>query len=111
MRVRLLKLYENRLISRLGVQWKVHKLIAVRAGAYYDPSPVKSDYLDPMLPSSDEIGMTCGFSIYPVKGLSIDAAFEYLMSTERQGSYSPENFSGTYSTSFYIPGIGLTYNF
>jgi long-chain fatty acid transport protein len=105
------KLYEDRLISRLGVQYKINKLITVRAGGYFDPSPVKSDYLDPMLPSSDEIGLTCGLSIYPVKGLSIDAAFEYLYSTERTGSYSPENFAGTYSSTFYIPGIGLTYNF
>jgi long-chain fatty acid transport protein len=105
------KLYEDRLISRIGVQYKINKLITVRAGGYFDPSPVKSDYLDPMLPSSDEIGLTCGLSIYPVKGLSIDAAFEYLYSTERNGSYSPENFSGTYSSTFYIPGIGLTYNF
>jgi long-chain fatty acid transport protein len=105
------KLYEDRLISRIGVQYKINKLITVRAGGYFDPSPVKSDYLDPMLPSSDEIGLTCGLSIYPLKGFSIDAAFEYLMSTERDGSYSPENFSGTYSSAFYIPGIGLTYNF
>jgi long-chain fatty acid transport protein len=105
------KLYEDRLISRIGVQWKINKLIVVRAGGYFDPSPVKSDYLDPMLPSSDEIGLTCGLSIYPVKGLSIDAAFEYLYSIERTGSYTPEGFSGTYSSSFYIPGIGLTYNF
>ena len=105
------KLYQDRLISRVGVQWKISDLITVRAGGYFDPSPVKSDYLDPMLPSSDEIGLTCGLSIYPVKGLSIDAAFEYLMSTEREGSYNPEGFSGTYSSAIYIPGIGLTYNF
>jgi long-chain fatty acid transport protein len=105
------KLYIDRLISRIGVQWKVSKLLVVRAGGYFDPSPVKSDYLDPMLPSSDEIGLTCGISIFPVKGLSIDAAFEYLYSIERTGSYIPEGFSGTYSSVFYIPGIGLTYNF
>jgi long-subunit fatty acid transport protein len=64
-----------------------------------------------MLPSSDEIGLTCGLSVYPIKGLSIDAAFEYLFNTKRSGSYSPANFSGTYASVFYIPGIGLTYNF
>jgi long-chain fatty acid transport protein len=105
------KLFQDRLISRLGVQWKINNLIVIRAGGYFDPSPVKSQYLDPMLPSSDEIGLTCGLSVYPLKGFSIDAAFEYLMSTKRSGSYSPENFAGTYSSAFYIPGIGLTYNF
>jgi long-chain fatty acid transport protein len=105
------KLYQDRLITRLGIQWKLNKLVTVRAGGYYDPSPVPTDYMDPMLPSSNEIGLTCGLSIYPVKGLSIDAAFEYLMGTEREGTYSPENFSGTYSSVFYIPCVGLTYNF
>ena len=105
------KLYENRLISRVGVQWKLSDLITLRAGGYFDPSPVLSDYLDPMLPSQDEIGLTFGLSVYPVKGLSIDAAFEYLLGLEREGSYAPEGFSGTYSTAIYIPGIGLTYNF
>jgi long-chain fatty acid transport protein len=83
----------------------------IRAGAYYDPTPVPTDYLDPMLPSSNEIGLTCGLSVYPVKGLSIDAAFEYLMGTKRTDTYEPANFAGTYLSTFYIPGIGLTYNF
>jgi long-chain fatty acid transport protein len=105
------KLYQNRLILRLGGQYKINKTWVVRAGGYYDPSPVPTDYLDPMLPSSNEIGLTCGISVFPMKGLSIDAAFEYLMGSERTDTYSPANFAGTYNTVFYIPGIGLTYNF
>lgn len=112
------KLYKDRLITRLGVQWKVNGLLTVRAGGYYDPSPVPTDYLDPMLPSSDETALTCGFSLYPFKRFSIDASFEYLMGKKRSGISSPNdtpagshNFEGTYSTAFYMPGIGLTYNF
>jgi len=104
-------LYQNRLISRVGAQYKVNDLIAVRIGGYYDPSPVKTDYMNPQTPSTNEIGLTCGLSIYPVKGFSIDAAFLYLMGTERSGTFSPDNFAGTYNTGFSIPGIGLTYNF
>ncbi len=104
-------LYENQLITRLGVQWKACKVATIRVGGYYDPSPVKDDYLNPQTPSSDEIGLTCGFSLYPTKNLSIDAAFLYLVGLERKGTYSPANFAGTYSTGFYIPGVGLTYNF
>lgn len=105
------RLYENRLITRFGVQWMISKLITVRVGGYYDPSPVKTDYLDPMLPSADEIGLTCGLSIYPTKGFSIDLSYEYLMGMERSGQYSPANFAGTYKSTFHMPGIGLTYNF
>ena len=105
------KLYQNRLIIRLGGQYKINDMFVVRAGGYYDPTPVPTDYLDPMLPSSNEIGLTCGLSVYPIKGLSIDAAFEYLMGSKRSDTYLPENFAGTYISTFYIPGIGLTYNF
>jgi long-chain fatty acid transport protein len=105
------KLYDNKLIVRLGAQWKVNKLLTLRAGGYYDPSPVKDDYVDPLLPSSNEIGMTCGVSIFPVKGLSIDAAFEYLMGAERNSNDVNDNFAGKYKTAIFMPGIGLTYNF
>jgi len=105
------RLYKDRLIARLGVQWKINNMVTVRAGGYYDPSPVLTDYMDPMLPSSDETALTCGLSIFPLKGFSIDVSFEYLMGRLRSGTYSPENFAGTYKTAFYMPGFGLTYNF
>jgi len=59
----------------------------------------------------NQIGLTAGLSVFPFKGFSIDAAFLYVMGMEREGTYSPENFSGTYKSQIYIPGIGLTYNF
>ena len=105
------RLYQNRLITRLGIQWKINNIITVRIGGYYDPSPVKSDYLDPLIPSANEIGLTCGLSVYPAKGFSIDLSYEHLLGLERSGNYSPDNFAGTYKSTFYMPGIGLTYNF
>lgn len=104
-------LYKSQMITRLGLQWKSCDFATLRIGGYYDPSPVQKDYLNPQTPSTDELGLTFGVSIYPTKGLSIDAAFLYLMGIERNGQYKPDNFAGTYNTGFYIPGIGLTYNF
>jgi len=104
-------LYQNRLIPRIGFQYIINPVVTVRVGGYYDPSPVQSDYLNPQTPSTNEIGLTAGFSVFPFKGFSIDAAFLYLMGTKRDGTYSPENFAGTYYTAFYIPAIGLTYSF
>ncbi|MCX6287461.1 MAG: outer membrane protein transport protein [Bacteroidetes bacterium] len=104
-------LYQNRLIPRIGFQYKVNPTVTVRLGGYYDPSPVPSDYLNPQTPSTNEIGLTAGLSVFPFKGFSIDAAFLYLMGMKRDGTYSPENFAGTYYSAFYIPAIGLSYSF
>jgi long-chain fatty acid transport protein len=104
-------LYKNAVIVRLGAQWKINNIVTVRAGGYYDPSPVQNDYLNPQTPSTNELGLTCGVSVFPFKGFSIDAAFLYLMGSKRTGTYSPENFAGTYFPTFYIPGIGLSYSF
>jgi long-chain fatty acid transport protein len=104
-------LYKNKLITRLGVQYNVSKVITVRAGGYYDPSPVPDDYLNPQTPSANQIGMTFGASIVPVKNLSIDLSFLYVMGMQREGKYVPDNFSGIYKTNAYAPGFGLTYNF
>jgi len=105
------KLYKDRLITRIGVQWKAINMLTVRIGGYYDPSPVLDDYLDPLVPSSNEIGLTCGVSLYPFKGFSIDAAFEYLMGSKRNGNDVNDNFPGIYKSALFMPGIGLTYNF
>jgi long-chain fatty acid transport protein len=104
-------LYTDQMIVRLGAQYKINKMITARVGGYYDPSPVLRNYLNPQTPSLSEIGVTCGLSVYPFKGFSIDAAFLYLMGDKRDGTYSPDNFAGTYRTGFSIPAIGLSYSF
>ena len=104
-------LYRDQLIIRVGSQYKINDMITLRLGGYFDPTPVLTDYLNPQTPSVNQYGMTCGLSVTPVKGLSIDAAFLYIMGTQRTGSFSPDNFAGTYNNAVYSPGIGLTYNF
>lgn len=104
-------LYVNQLIVRLGSQYKLNKIFTFRAGGYYDPSPVSSNYLTPQTPSLTQWALTGGLSVNPFKGFSIDASFAFLMGIERHATYSPENFSGTYKSGFSIPGIGLSYSF
>jgi len=104
-------LYVDQMIVRLGAQYKINDMITVRAGGYYDPTPVKSEYINPQTPSMNQIGLSCGISVLPAKGLTIDAAFLYVVGLQRSGTFSPDNFAGTYSNAVYSPGIGLTYNF
>lgn len=105
------RLYEDRLIIRIGGQYKMNDKLTIRAGGYYDPSPVKDDYLTPETPSSDQLGLSAGLSYSISEKFSIDASFLYLKGYERDANYSPANFGGTYKSNTYIPGIGLNYNF
>lgn len=103
-----LSLYENKMIIRAGVQLKLIPFITLRFGGYYDPSPVKSDYLNPQTPSMDQTGLTAGFSISALHKVSIDGAFLYIMGKERTGTYLPEKFAGTYKNAVYCPTLGVT---
>lgn len=103
--------YKNTIIYRIGAEYKTCSAFTLRVGGYWDPSPVNNLYFSPETPSLDNIGLTAGFSIVPVKHLSIDMSFLYLMGKEKSVTYAPDNFSGKYKGRTYIPGFGLTYNF
>jgi len=105
------RLYKNKMIFRIGGEYTVNDKLALRAGGYYDPSPVNDMYFSPETPSLNNIGLTAGLSFKPVEKLSIDLSFLYLMGMEADKNYTPDNFGGTYKSRIYIPGFGLTYNF
>ncbi|MEI6747833.1 MAG: outer membrane protein transport protein [Bacteroidota bacterium] len=103
--------YKNTVIYRIGAEYKTCSFFTLRVGGYFDPSPVNSQYLWAETPSLDNTGLTAGFSIMPVKKMSIDMSFLYIMGKEKSVTYAPDNFSGKYKASIYIPGFGLTFNF
>lgn len=105
------RLYEDAFIFRLGAEYKYCEKLTLRAGAYYDMSPVKDDYLNPETPSTNQIGLTLGASVDINSKLSIDASVLYLNGLKRDAKYSPGNFGGTYKSTTIIPGIGLSYAF
>jgi long-chain fatty acid transport protein len=103
--------YKSTVIYRIGAEYKTCSFFTFRLGAYWDPSPVNPQYFSPETPSLDNTGITAGFSIMPLKHMSIDMSFLYLMGKETSLTYSPDNFSGKYKSRIYIPGFGLTFNF
>jgi len=105
------RLYTDRLITRIGGEYIINKLITVRAGAYYDPSPTNKDYFNPETPSLDTYGMSFGLTINPTKNFAIDLSYLHLETQETTKSYAPEYFTGTYKTRTMIPGIGLSFKF
>lgn len=103
--------YKDSFIPRLGAEYKLNDKYVFRAGIYFDPTPTNEAYFSPETVSLNTIAFTLGASIMPVKGLSIDLSYLQLNGLEADKNYSPAEFSGTYKSVAFIPGIGLTYQF
>ena len=102
--------YNSEMVYRVGGQYILNSKITLRAGAYYDPSPCNPDYFTPETPSLNNMAFTCGLSYSPVKKVSIDLSFLYIQGQQKNLTFLPDNFSGTYKTRFFIPGIGVSFN-
>ncbi len=105
------RLYKNTVSYRLGFHYKVSKMINLMIGGAIDPSPVQDGYVSPDLPDANRKIISGGFTIKATSRLSVLGVVEYAVSEKRESTYLPANFSGTYQTKVFNPGIGLTYNF
>lgn len=103
--------YDDAIIVRIGGEYLVQEGFALRAGFYYDQSPITDEYFNPETPNSDNLGFTAGFSYAITANLGVDASFLYIAGLERESTYKPANFSGKYKGAVVIPGIGLNYKF
>jgi long-chain fatty acid transport protein len=103
--------YKDSFIPRIGVEWQINKMFVLRGGIYYDQSPVNEDYFSPETVSLNTLAYTLGLTIEPTEGLHIDLSWLNLFGMQDSRNYLPDNFSGTYETITYIPGLGVSYTF
>lgn len=103
--------YQNSYIFRIGGQYQLNKKWTIRAGTYYDMSPVKSGYLTPETPDSDKLGITAGATINVTKRLNVDLSFLYIEGMKRTDTNLETQFTGTYKTRAFVPGFSLGYLF
>jgi long-chain fatty acid transport protein len=105
------RLYKNTFIFRTGLQYQISEIFCIRAGAYYDQSPVKDGYVTPETPDSDKIGVSTGLSIAFKKWLYIDASLLYVEGLKRTDTNIETQFEATYKTKAVIPGINVGIKF
>jgi long-chain fatty acid transport protein len=110
------KSYKNTNTYRFGAEYTVNDKIKVRAGYYYDQSPLTSEHFSPETPSLDSNNYTFGIG-YEMKKMTIDFSFLYVDGIERTDyTYvkgegpSAHRFGGTYISNAIIPGLGITYS-
>lgn len=112
------KNYKNTVIARVGAQYKTTERLDLRAGVYFDQSPIRSDNYNPETPGMNKLGMSVGLTFAPVSRLQIDFAFLYIQGFSRDGSYTQKSFmggeevfSGKYSSNALTASLGLAYRF
>ncbi|RFN59637.1 OmpP1/FadL family transporter [Marixanthomonas ophiurae] len=111
-----LRNYKNSSSYRFGLQYDVTEMFTLRAGYYFDETPVRDGYFAPETPRNDSSGYTAGLTVNVGKHFQIDASFLYLHFKEVDASYDYHfdqgvraPFSGTYKSSAFVPGLGVSY--
>ncbi|WP_432412684.1 OmpP1/FadL family transporter [Rasiella sp. SM2506] len=108
--------YKNASTYRFGLQYEATSMFTLRAGYYFDESPVTEGFFSPETPRNDSNAYTAGLTVNITDHLQIDASFLYVHFKEIDASYEGyrENgqvapFRGTYKSSAFSPGLGVTY--
>ncbi len=109
------KNYKDTFAARLGAQYKLTDRWDLRAGTYFDQTPVSQDYYNPETPGMNKIGASVGFTFRPFNGFGIDFAATYIQGLGNEGSYPLDDkgnvFEGQYESTAFAPTIGLSYTF
>ncbi|HLP14914.1 MAG TPA: porin [Bacteroidota bacterium] len=104
------KLYNDTYILRLGGEYTMNNL-RLRAGYYFDHSPVPTKYLEPLLPDSDRQGFNIGAGYQLTNNLHIDLSYMFLKGAQRKAEQTDTKFDGTYNSYVNLLGVNLGYNF
>ena len=93
---------------RGGAEWDPWPIWTIRAGLYFDQSPIPSENLYPSSPDSDRIGLTLGSGVRLGDHWHIDVFYEYLTLLSRS-STSTDAPSASYSGSIHLFGVGVRF--
>ena len=110
--------YKDASIYRIGLEYMANPKLALRAGYYYDQTPVRDGYMTPETPDANRNAFTCGFGYKFSDNFSADASFVFIEGAERELKSSDidpkaqDSFvAGTYKLRVLVPGVSLSYKF
>ena len=103
--------YRNTLIFRIGVENKQNEKFTIRAGTYFDMTPVEDGFITPETPGANKVGITAGASMLVSEHFNINLSFLYIEGAERTDTNLETGFGGTWKAKAFIPGFSLEYIF
>jgi len=102
--------YQDSYILRLGSEYKLNDVFALRAGVFYDNHSVPDNYVEPELPDANRIGLNVGAGYNFTDKLRVDLSYLILLFPDRTVTNSAFGFNGTYSNMIHLIGIDVSYN-
>lgn len=108
--------WKDTITYRVGMDYKLNDNVSLRAGYAYDPSCIKNNRLDPLVPDSDKHAITVGFG-YRWKKWTFDISnmalfFETASThTAKAGFNNMFDFDAKYRTFANLTSISLSYKF
>ncbi len=116
--------YKDSWVLHLGGEYRL-STIQLRAGIYYDKTPVQDGYMTAETPDNDRLGFTGGLGFSLGDHIQLDLSFLYIHSSPREqtieqaiaaGTYNPDTgerdvMPGTYRLNAFIPGFSFAYKF
>lgn len=92
---------------RAGAEYNVIPEWVLRAGAFYDPSPVPTSTLAPSAPDSDRVGFALGTGVV-YEGFGLDLAYNFTSLTGAD-SKSADAPPATYEGTLHMLSVALSY--
>lgn len=117
--------YEDSWVWHLGGEYLLNEQVQLRAGFYYDTTPVQEGYMTAETPDNNRMGFTAGLGYSFGEHIQLDLSFLYVHSAQREqtteqaiaaGTYQPAEgardvMPGTYKLNALIPGFSIAYKF
>ena len=102
-----IKNWEDRWNVRVGAEYGVTEMLAVRAGFVYDPTPSPEETLAPDLPDADRLKFSLGAG-YTLSAFRLDAGYQLVLLQDKRSTFEP--LPGTYSGMAHVLGLTLGYS-
>jgi long-chain fatty acid transport protein len=105
--------YEDALAFRIGAEYQASPALVLLAGLHYDETPVRDEYINPIYPDANLLGVSAGISYQLSSRLGVEAgySFDYGQLRTARAKASDDlvsNVSGTYRTMNSTVSLGVS---
>lgn len=100
--------WRSTLALRAGAEFQLDPAWVLRAGGFFDPTPVKAETLAPSSPDSSRLGLSAGTSHKLGKGVNVDAFYEYMHLLDRETA-DMDALQASYGGQAHFLGLGLRF--